>query len=49
MIPISQEFRSIFLHGEPLTSMDFDFEFLKQVIDGITAEEISAKFKAVDD
>lgn len=34
-----------FLSGEPLTSIDFDFEFLKQVIDGITAEEISAKFK----
>jgi zinc protease len=36
-----------FLSGEPLTSMDFDYEFLKKVIDGITLEEISAKFKAV--
>jgi zinc protease len=36
-----------FLTGEPLTSIDFDYEFLKQVIDGITAEEISAKFKEV--
>jgi len=36
-----------FLSGEPLTSIDFDFEFLKQVIDGISAEEISAKFKEV--
>ena len=34
-----------FLTGEPLTSIDFDFEFLKQVIDGIAAEEISAKFR----
>lgn len=34
-----------FLTGEPATSADFDFEFLKQVIDGISAEEISAKFK----
>jgi len=34
-----------FLSGEPLTSIDFDFEFLKQVIDGISAEEISEKFK----
>ncbi|MCJ7820995.1 MAG: insulinase family protein, partial [Bacteroidales bacterium] len=34
-----------FLTGEPLTVIDFDFEFLKQVIDGIAAEEISAKFR----
>lgn len=34
-----------FLSGEPLTSIDFDFEFLKQVIDGISAGEISARFK----
>ena len=37
--------QSYFLSGEPLTSIDFDFEFLKQVIDGISTEEISAKFK----
>jgi zinc protease len=36
-----------FLSGEPLTSMDFDYEFLKQVIGGITAEEISAKLREV--
>ncbi len=36
-----------FLNGEPLTSIDFDFDFLKKVVDGITAEEISAKFKEV--
>jgi zinc protease len=36
-----------FLSGEPLTSIDFDFEFLKEVLDGISAEEISAKFKKV--
>jgi len=34
-----------FLNGEPLTSMDFNYEFLKQVISGITPEEISARFK----
>ena len=34
-----------FLSGEPLTSIDFDFDFLKQVIDGITTEDISARFK----
>lgn len=37
--------QNYFLTGEPLTTIDFDFEFLKQVIDGITAEEISARFK----
>ncbi len=37
--------QNYFLTGEPLTSIDFDFEFLKQVIDGITPEEISARFK----
>jgi zinc protease len=37
--------QNYFLTGEPLTSMDFDYEFLKQVIDGITVEEISALFK----
>jgi zinc protease len=36
-----------FLNGEPLTSIDFDFEFLKQVIEGITPEEVSRKFKEV--
>lgn len=34
-----------FLTGEPLTSMDFDYEFLKKVIDGITVEEINAKYR----
>jgi zinc protease len=37
--------QNYFLTGEPLTSIDFDFEFLKKVIDGISAEEISARFK----
>jgi zinc protease len=39
--------QSYFLTGEPLTSMDFAFEFLKQVIGGITPEETSARFKEV--
>ncbi len=34
-----------FLTGEPLTSIDFDFEFLKEILPGITPEEISAKFR----
>jgi zinc protease len=37
--------QSYFLSGEPLTSMEFDYAFLKQVIGSITAEEVSAKFK----
>ncbi len=37
-----QEF---FLNGEPLTSIDFDYEFLKKVIEGISTEEVSEKFK----
>ena len=36
-----------FLEGEPATSADFDLEFFKQIMDGITAEEISAKFREV--
>jgi len=39
--------QSYFLSGEPLTSMDFDFDFLKQVIGSITPEETSARFKEV--
>jgi zinc protease len=34
-----------YLTGEPATSADFDFEFFKQVMDGISAEEITAKFR----
>ena len=41
------DIQNYFLTGEPLISMDFDFEFLKQVIGGITLEETSAKFKEV--
>ena len=42
-----EDIQNYFLTGEPLTSMDFDFEFLKQVLGGITPEETSAKFKEV--
>ena len=41
------DIQGYFLTGEPLTSIDFDYEFIKQVIDGITPEETSAKFKEV--
>jgi zinc protease len=33
--------QSYFLTGEPLTSMDFNYEFLEHVIDGITPAETS--------
>ena len=36
-----------FLNGEPLTSIDFDYEFLLKVVEGITPEEVSAKFREV--
>jgi zinc protease len=36
-----------YLNGEPLTSIDFDYEFLRKVIGGITPEEVSAKFREV--
>ncbi len=39
--------QSYFLTGEPLTSMDFDYDFLKSVIGSITPEEISSRFKEV--
>ncbi len=39
--------QNYFLTGEPLTSADFDYEYLKEVVDGITPEEISAKFRQV--
>jgi len=39
--------QNYFLLGEPATSSDFDLEFYKQVMDGITIEDISEKFKEV--
>ena len=42
-----RDIQNYFLTGEPLTSMDFAFEFLKQVIGSITPEETSARFKEV--
>ncbi len=39
--------QNYYLTSEPLTSMDFDYEFLKQVIDGISLEEINNKFREV--
>lgn len=39
--------QNYFLMGEPLTSMDFDYEFLKEVIDGITLDEVNSMFRKV--
>ncbi len=37
--------QNYFLTGEPLTSMDFDYEFLKEIIEGITLDEINSEFR----
>ncbi len=37
--------QNYFLTGEPLTSIDFDYSFLKEIAGGITAEEVSRKFR----
>ncbi len=39
--------QNYFLTGEPATSTDFDLAFFKEVMDGITVEEISGKFREV--
>jgi zinc protease len=40
-----QWIQGYFLTGEPATSADFDLEFFKKMMDGITAEEISSRYK----
>jgi zinc protease len=42
-----QGIQDYFLTGEPMTSIDFDYEFLKTVIDGISTDETSSKFREV--
>ena len=36
---------NFFLTGEPATDADFDFDFYKKIMDGISADEVSAKFR----
>lgn len=36
-----------YLNGEPLVSVDFDYEFAKSVVPSITAEEVSAFFRSL--
>ncbi len=38
--------QAYYLTGEPLTSIDFDYENLRQVLDGITAGEVTEKMRA---
>lgn len=41
----AHDFRDNFLTKEPIPSMDFKYEFSKEIIPGITVEEVSAKAK----
>jgi zinc protease len=40
-----QGIQNYFLSGEPLTSMDFDYEFLKEILPSISSEEVSDLFR----
>ena len=42
-----QGMQDYFLTKEPLTSIDFDFSFLKEELPGITAEEVSGLFSGL--
>jgi len=41
----ARDFKSNYIDGEPLTSIDFDWEFTQKVLPTITVEEVSAKAK----
>ena len=41
----ARDFKSYYIEGEPLTSIDFDWEFVQKVLPTISVEEISAKAK----
>jgi zinc protease len=41
----ARDFKSYYIAGEPLTSIDFDWEFVQKILPTITVEEISAKAK----
>lgn len=41
----SRDFKNNYIDGEPLTSVDFDLNFTKQILPGITAGEVSEKMK----
>lgn len=39
------DFKNYYIDGEPLTSIDFDLEFTKQILPGITTGDVSEKVK----
>ena len=41
----ASDFKNYYIQGEPLTSIDFDWEFVQKVLPTISVEEISAKAK----
>lgn len=41
----AQDFKNYYIEGEPLTSIDFDWDFVQKVLPTISVEEISAKAK----
>jgi zinc protease len=41
----ANDYKSNYIDGEPVTSMDFDWEFVQKILPGITVEEVSAKAK----
>ena len=41
----ARDFKNYYLQGEPLTSIDFDWEFVQQVLPTISVEEVSSKAK----
>lgn len=41
----ARDFKAYYIQGEPLTSMDFDWDFIQKVLPTITVEEVSAKAK----
>lgn len=41
----ASDFKSYYISGEPLTSIDFDWEFVQKIVPSISAEEVSARAK----
>lgn len=41
----ARDFKSYYIEGEPLTSIDFDWKFIQEVLPTISVEDISAKAK----
>ena len=41
----AHDFKNHYIEGEPLTSIDFDWEFVQKILPTISVEEISAKAK----